>query len=366
MNIPSLSVLLPIYNAAPYLSAALESILAQTYDNFELIAIDDGSSDDSLKILRDFAARDARVKVIARGNLGLIETLNQGLSLANAPLIARMDADDIALPDRFMLQVAHFHEHPQCVIVGSGIRFIDEFGKSGQEAVYPRCTELISRLLSEGSMFAHPAVMMSREQVLRVGGYRGAFVHAEDYDLWLRLSEIGGMDNLPQVLLLYRQHADQISTRHAVSQALSSEVARAMARTRRVHGREPEWNSSITLNIPKFLDLPLNDEIKSAICLNLLPVFLRPSVMVDSKSNGDLRLLLVWLSTQNSDAFKDARCQAVVWSIASRKLAMGQICYASRCAWAVVRHAPIASGRCLLTKIITIMIRCFHRREQKG
>src|SRR5262245_47416384 len=134
---PAVSVLMPVYNAGRFLAPALDSILAQTFADFELIAIDDGSSDGSGKVLAEFAARDRRVCVLTQENCGIVATLNRALELARAPLVARMDADDLSRPDRFAQQVAYLREHPDVAVVSGAMDQIDEDDAYLQTAVFP-------------------------------------------------------------------------------------------------------------------------------------------------------------------------------------------------------------------------------------
>jgi glycosyltransferase involved in cell wall biosynthesis len=205
---PAVSVVLPVYNGAPYLRAAVESILGQTFTDFELIAVDDGSRDSSLSILQDYAAADARVKVISRPNTGIAGALNDGIAAARGPLLARMDADDIALPTRFEKQVAFFAAHPEVVLLGSRVLLVDPYDSPVYESDHQTEHDAIVELMLAGSGWSvvHPASMMRTAAVRAVGGYQPSRVPTEDLDLFLRLVEQGRVANLPEVLLRYRQH----------------------------------------------------------------------------------------------------------------------------------------------------------------
>lgn len=230
---PAVSVLMSVFNGAPFLREAVESILCQTFGDFEFIIINDGSSDGSAEILHRYAGEDSRIVLIERENKGLIASLNEGLSCARAPLIARMDADDIALPERLALQKAYMDDHADVSALGGALVLIDEKGRAFGKHAYPRRGATLDRHLYErGSPVAHPAVMMRRDAVLKLGGYRPAYKHAEDYDLWLRLRKTGAIDNLPATILKYRQHPGKISLRHAEQQALASVIARHAARAK--------------------------------------------------------------------------------------------------------------------------------------
>lgn len=212
---PLISVAMPVYNGERYLAEAIDSILAQTYNNFELIIIDDGSTDNSLQVLRGYEKRDARIRLVARENRNLATTLNDIIDLARGKWIARMDQDDIALPQRFERQL-QWLERTEGDIAGS---WIQRFGTSDKRIVkLCQSDEAIKMELLFCSPFAHPSVMIKTELV-RLLQYDKAWEKAEDYDLWERAAEAGWkMTNVPEVLLLYRVHIAQISIKTAALQ----------------------------------------------------------------------------------------------------------------------------------------------------
>jgi GT2 family glycosyltransferase len=230
---PAISVLMPVYNAGRFLAPALESVLGQTFADFELIAIDDGSSDGSGKVLADVAARDPRVRVISQRNLGIVAALNRALELARAPLIARMDADDICRPDRFGKQVAYMEHHPEIAAVSGAMDVIDESDIYLRTDAFPTLPDAIDSELLHRSCVCHPAVMARAAALRALGGYRSNVQYAEDYDLWLRISEAGRIANLPDVLLSHRVHPTKTSDRHFIAQELAVLAARGAARLRR-------------------------------------------------------------------------------------------------------------------------------------
>lgn len=211
---PTVSVLVPVYNGEKYLSEAINSVLSQTYRDFELIAINDGSTDQSESLLRRFQAQDDRIQVISRGNTGIVLALNEGLSHARGRYIARMDADDIALPDRFAKQVEFLENHPDYVAVGCRTLMIDPEGLPIKLHNDLTTHEEINQAYLNGGFgtITHPAAMLRREAIQAIGGYRQEMDLAEDDDLFLRLAEIGKLANLPDVLLKYRQHLKSFSS----------------------------------------------------------------------------------------------------------------------------------------------------------
>jgi glycosyltransferase involved in cell wall biosynthesis len=213
MTTPAISVALPVYNAGLHLAAAVSSILGQSFRDFEIIAVDDGSTDDSRAILEAYAARDPRVRVISRPNTGIVGALNDACRAARAPLVARMDADDIAFPDRFALQVAFLETRPDVVALGASVIYIDSAGHPVKPC--PRATaheELEAALLAgDGGSLIHPVVMFRRTALEAVGYYRREAQYVEDLDIYLRLARCGRLANLPEPLLFYRVHSTSIN-----------------------------------------------------------------------------------------------------------------------------------------------------------
>lgn len=230
---PRVSVVLPAFNAERYVAAAVDSILRQTLSDFELIAIDDGSTDETPAILREKAAADARIRLVSRPNRGLTRTLNEGVGLARAAYVAIMNADDIALPPRLERQAAFLDEHPQVAAVGTATRTFAEEGQPQVVTVMPADPEGLRSLLASTSPFAHPTVMFRRQAVVDAGLYRPQLEPAEDYDLWLRLAERHDLANLGEPLLDYRLHAGQSTAWSFERVAIGAIVARASAEARR-------------------------------------------------------------------------------------------------------------------------------------
>jgi glycosyltransferase involved in cell wall biosynthesis len=222
VNIPVVSVLLPVFNAEMFVRDAVESILAQTFRDFELIIINDGSQDGSEKILRQLMKRDARVILISRENRGLVYSLNEGIGVARGKWIARMDADDISLPNRLEAQLSCLQQ-TGADICGSWVKF---FGSSDRRTIkHPQSDAAIKLGILFGSPFAHPSVVM-RAALAKQLQYDKSWEKCEDYDLWERAARSGWiMANVPHVLLLYRQHDAQISSATAViQQKLTQEI----------------------------------------------------------------------------------------------------------------------------------------------
>ncbi len=229
MSTATITVLMPVYNGGSYLSEAVESILAQTFGDFELIVVNDGSTDRSEKILRHYADRDPRIKLISRPNTGIVGALNDGLAEAKGEFLARMDADDICLPHRFQTQIDFLKAHPDVLAVGSRVMLIDPYGSpicaSDHKLEHADIDQQIMR--GNGYALVHPTAMIRREAIERIGRYRKALQWVEDLDLWLRLAEIGKLANVPDVLLKYRKHPNSVNrTRRALQITLANTAMR--------------------------------------------------------------------------------------------------------------------------------------------
>lgn len=212
-ELPLISVLIPVYNCAPFVSQALDSILGQTYTEFEIIAVDDGSDDGSSQILDTYAARDPRLHVIRNpNNLGIVRALNRGLSTCRGTYVARMDADDIACKERFEKQISEMESQPDIIALGGAVSYIDAAGNN--LGLIRRCST--GRSLLHQNPLLHPTVMIRRsalqEHQLQ---YEESYRYAEDYFLWLRLSRVGRLASLDDVLLFYRLTSGASRFKHA-------------------------------------------------------------------------------------------------------------------------------------------------------
>jgi len=209
---PEISVLLPVYNAELYIKETVESILNQTFSNFEFIIIDDGSTDRSLEILKGFAKKDSRIRLISRENKGVVDTLNEGLELCLADYVARIDSDDIATQERLEVEYKYLKKNLDVVCVGSDFQLIDYKGRQIGSVSLPKKSKEIERALLLGECpIANPSTMFLKKAINLVGGYNKRFFPAEDYALWVALLDIGKIINLDTVLLKYRVHAAQVT-----------------------------------------------------------------------------------------------------------------------------------------------------------
>ncbi len=249
--VPSVSVLTTAHNSAKYLHEALDSIFAQTFQDFELVVVDDGSTDDTADILAEYADKHPRMTVLTNSQCqGISRSANRGLQACRAPVIARMDADDIAYPDRLEKQLAFFRSH-DAVAVGCYVEFIDHRGRELTVMLSPTDDQTIQELLLQGDCTVwHTGSMMDAAALRQVGGYNEAYGSAVDIELWLRLGEVGRLLNQPETLQQYRYYGDSVSAIRREQQMKLCEQATREAAARR--GVEPSfikkehWRSGAT------------------------------------------------------------------------------------------------------------------------
>lgn len=207
---PKITVLMPAFNAARYIGKAVQSVLNQTFTDFELLIINDGSTDETEKIIRSFG--DERIRLINQSNQGIAAALNMGLMNANAPLIARFDADDICMPERLYVQYGFLHTHPDHLIVGSDADYIDMDGNYVFSCRLPAHTnEEIQGLAFRVCPFIHSAVMYRKEPVMKIGGYDTHAYAFQDHLLWTKVIKTGNAFNLSQKLVQVRLNPESIS-----------------------------------------------------------------------------------------------------------------------------------------------------------
>lgn len=251
---PKVSVVMTVFNAERYLREAVDSILNQTFTDFEFIIVNDGSTDRSLEILQTYAKRDARIRLISRHNTGIVAAANEGIAAARGPYLARMDADDVSLPERFARQVKYLDEHADCVIVGSRVMTIDPYGIPVSPSEHAlRHEEIDAQLLTPfgGWALLQPATMMRTDVVRAAGGYRGSYNISEDHDLFLRLAERGKVANLPEILFHYRRRYDGATHTHLHQLAEAKEKVLREAHQRRQILLPPGWSVEPWKPVPR-------------------------------------------------------------------------------------------------------------------
>lgn len=207
-----ISVILPVYNGESYLLEAIDSILVQSYSNFELIIINDGSTDKSWEIISKFNS-SSKVKAINQANIGLAATLNKGIRLSLGQYIARMDQDDISLPDRLFKQIEFLKSNSNCNVVGTWAQIIEQDSLSQRTIKHPTSDHEIKTYLLFDSPFVHPSTLIRKDALIKAGLYSEdrSLQPPEDYELWTRMAHMGQMSNISEILLYYREIPSSMS-----------------------------------------------------------------------------------------------------------------------------------------------------------
>ena len=220
---PRISILMPVWNGEKFLAAAVDSVLAQTFTDFELLVIDDGSTDRTPEILR--ACPDPRLRVLRLDHAGIVVALNHGLAEAKADWIARLDADDLSEPRRLEIQWQAVNRHPQAVLCHSAVTFFGDVGVTPGAARLPRSRSFMALRLCYQCPIVHSTVVFKKELALAVGGYLPDERHAEDFSLWGRLLAQGEFVALPEKLVRFRVHDQSVSRQNlAAQQALARRI----------------------------------------------------------------------------------------------------------------------------------------------
>jgi Glycosyl transferase family 2 len=233
MSQPQVSVVMVVRNVDRFVAEAIESILTQTFRDFEFLILDFGSTDNSKMIASRYAQADSRIKLHEVPTCGLGEARNAVCSLAQGRYIAVQDADDISLPNRLAVEWEFLQAHPDVAVVGSETQWVDVNGKSLWVHHAPTEDHEIKTALATHCPFVQSSVLVRKDAFVAVGGYRSPFAPAEDYDLWLRVSEHFACANVKDVLLKYRIHTQQVSLRNRRQQSLGFLAAQASAALRR-------------------------------------------------------------------------------------------------------------------------------------
>ena len=202
MKRPKVSVIMSVYNEEQYIAETVESILNQTFSDFEFIIIDDGSEDKTYDVLKTF--NDPRMRIVRQQNMGLTKSLNKGIELSKGEYIARADAQDIYVPTRFEKQVNFLDKNKKVAAVSNWVRYVDEEGNLISEKKLPTSSVQIKRKLGFSNSMVHSSVMIRKSALIDIGGYNESLPYAQDYDLWLRLSQKYELANIPEFLCTVR------------------------------------------------------------------------------------------------------------------------------------------------------------------
>ncbi len=227
---PAISVLVTTHNGMPYVCRMVEGLWAQTFQDFELVVVDDGSTDDTPRYLKGL--EDSRVRYFRVEKAGFAESLNRGLREVRSPLVARLDTDDVAYPRRLETQYAYLSAHPKCIVLGCQADEIDAEDRITGRRTFPLSDAAIRWQMAFGCPFLHPGVTYRAESVLAAGGYQDGTKPAEDYGLWTEVARFGRLANLPETLMQYRVHGASITLSRTEEQIEAcSRLAAAYART---------------------------------------------------------------------------------------------------------------------------------------
>jgi glycosyltransferase involved in cell wall biosynthesis len=252
---PEITVLMSCFNAKRWLSESIESILCQTYEDFEFLILDDGSTDATWNIIQFYCRKDARIVAISKHHSGLAHSLNLGIAQARGVWIARLDSDDLCDPSRLAEQIKFVSSNPGVVLLGTGCVEIDEDGRRVKDHTYPSDHKgLIYHLEHEKAFFPHSSSFFRRDLVLRLGGYNARISRAEDADLWFRLFENGEVSCLEPPLLAIRKHPGQISHEQAGSRQTYDSIAARVCHFLRLAGAQDPSSSDDETNWSRFLE----------------------------------------------------------------------------------------------------------------
>ncbi|MEY3984850.1 MAG: hypothetical protein RLZ59_295 [Pseudomonadota bacterium] len=328
---PLMSVIMCVFNAQDHLESAIWSIRNQTFRDFEFLILDDGSTDGTANIIHRHAAEDTRLRVIHQPNRGVVASLNLLIESAQSDLLARMDGDDIAAPNRLSLQVQAMKGAPDIVALGSWARLIDAAGRpTGRTTSPPSHHDHIRLALGANKpALLHSSVMMRTDAVQRVGGYRAAFQHCEDLDLWWRLLRVGRLANLPMPLIDYRLTPNQISQKHRIEQATNAAIAGHVHRLIAA-GQDDPIDGALPLPPLDAIGQQLNaPNFAQAIRAEIVPQILYATA---SLAASDLKLIAAHLAETRAVAW------VPLWKATARLILAGH--------WrAALRLAMLLSGR---------------------
>ena len=258
---------MPAYNATDFIAPAIESILNQTYKEFELIVVDDGSTDNTLGVVRRYAQQDDRVRIIPSEHVGLTRAINLGISESRYSWVARMDADDISLPERFAVQINAVRTNPKVVAWSAYAFYVNSKGKVFHLSRLGATTEAEFNRRQEQALDLHchhSTVLLNKNTCLAAGGYNPVFEPAEDFELWDRMAQHGPILAIPQPLVLYRVRSQSVCMQRFGLQRLYMRYVTARRRARakghrelefeeflEAQRREPAW-SRLWLELEKF------------------------------------------------------------------------------------------------------------------
>ena len=276
-NQPSLmlSVIMSVYNDRVFLPQAVRSVLQQTWKDFEFIIADDGSTDGTGELLDELARQDSRITVIHQQNMGLTKTLNKLIRLSTARYIARQDSDDLSHPERFARQIAYLEKHPDVMLLGTSGHIINADGKVLKTEHQVTGSGRLARALRSRNCFIHGSVMFRRNCFDEAGLYYEEYAYAQDYDLFLRISERFKVENLCEPLYFYRIHPDSISARKCAVQQHMAAIIREAARMRR-KGKINSWSEDVYEMLDRRMSTPFRKRLERSLSIMSRTSLVRP------------------------------------------------------------------------------------------
>lgn len=348
-----ISVLMPVRNSMPFILEAINSILSQSFTDFELIIIDDGSTDSTFKTVAKFASDDKRIKLIKNTGRGISSALNLGLLKSKGAFIARMDSDDICMPNRFQEQVDFLLKNPDIGAVGAQVKWVDKNANFIGNGNYPIHWKDCEAFLSLGTSFCHPTMMIRRQLLESCNGYRSDFDGAEDIDLWLRLSNNYKLANLPSVQLHYRVHETNFSK-------CWKDQAIAKLLTARGQNVYSELFQNIKILEPITIASLLNSkELEPARVFFLFHLFVYMA-LVDKPKRQYLKMLPEFVSKFNENEFGFNRSIHAYWM-----LRLARSCYKHSMMKECIPLYKFLLFRCLPETIIEVIISLTHGSKRK-
>lgn len=342
MASPPISVVMSVFNGQAYLAEAVESILNQTFRDFTFIIIDDGSTDKTAETLAHYAKLDPRIRIISHANKGRAVSLNIGIEAAKSEYIARMDADDVALPERFQREFDFLESHPNVGILGGAVEVVSANGRPLRRITPETGDAEIRSTMPTGNPMWHPTILMRRQHVIAAGGYRKQFLDTDDYDLWLRMIERCQIANLEDCVLRYRIHANQVSLRNMRHQVMCGFAARTAARCRQEGKPDPFGDiAEITPSLLEALGLSAQEihQKSVATCTYWLSLFIGTDEDAALQTISELQAL-------SSEAFVPHEILCEAWLTAARiHHRRGNIAKGLACALRAITARPIVAGR---------------------
>ncbi len=289
-----ISVILPVYNSQEFLSQSINSILNQTYKNFELIIIDDGSTDNSKEICKNFSKKDNRIIFIDDDHKGLTASLNKALEIAKGKFIARQDADDVSLPERFEKQINWFLKDERRVLCGTNCKILNKNNVYKNNRSLKFTNSGIAKKLKYSNCFVHSSTMFLRNSSQNLGNYDDNLEYAQDYDLWWKLTTLGEVGNLSEKLLILRKRETSISVKNKNLQTLNfiQSCVKFYAYNKKIVGIKDNKdlkfyeNNNLTKNKIKVMKYLYNDKLDEKIYLKdlnlkqLIELFAHPHLLI--------------------------------------------------------------------------------------